>query len=52
MDTINRFETMTRDQPIRTYRQSPEMLSEVAGLLAGDCKVWWSKPFELSAGAT
>lgn len=45
--TIDRFEQMAKDQGSRVHHQTPEMLVGVAGLLAGDCKVWWSKPFDL-----
>ena len=52
LETIDRFETMAREQPSRIYSQSPEMLTGVAGLLASECKVWWSKPFELRGDTT
>jgi hypothetical protein len=45
--TIERFEQMSKEERARVHYQSPEMLMGVAGLLAGDCKVWWSKPFDL-----
>jgi Cap4 dsDNA endonuclease len=52
LETIERFETMARDQPSRTHLQQMEMLVGVAGLLASECKVWWSKPFELKGVTT
>lgn len=45
--TIDRFETLSKEQSARVHYQPPEMLIGVAGLLAGDCKVWWSKPFDV-----
>jgi len=51
LEVISRFETLARDQPARVHKQQPEMLVGVAGLLAGDCKVWWSKPFDLQEPA-
>lgn len=51
IETIERFETLAREQPARIHLQAPETLVGVAGLLAGDCKVWWSKPFDLKEPA-
>lgn len=51
LEVISRFETLAREQPARVHQQPPEMLVGVAGLLAGDCKVWWSKPFDLQEPA-
>lgn len=47
LEVIERFEILARDQPSRVHGQVSEMLVGVAGLLAGDCKVWLSKPFDL-----
>lgn len=52
LEVVARFEMLSRDQPARVHQQPPEMLVGVAALLAGDCKVWWSKPFSLQEPAS
>lgn len=45
----DRLKRIVNDQPTRVHHQDVDILIGIAGLLTTDCKVWWSKRFELEA---
>lgn len=49
IDVQDRLKTLARTEPERVHRQHYDLLVGVAGLLASECKVWWSKPFQVEA---
>lgn len=42
-----RLNDLATSQPNRVHRMSADVLIGLVGLLAGDCKVWWSPKFTL-----
>jgi Cap4 dsDNA endonuclease len=47
IDVQDRLKHLTQAEPERVHRQHCDLLVGVAGLLASECKVWWSKPFQV-----
>lgn len=48
-DVHRRLRAVAEARPEMVYRQEYEVLAGIAGLLAEDCRVWWSEQFELKA---
>lgn len=48
-DVHRRLRRVAEERPDMVYRQQYEVLAGVAGMLAEDCRVWWSERFELKA---
>jgi hypothetical protein len=48
-DVHRRLKRVADERADMVYRQQYEVLVGVAGLLAEDCRVWWSEQFELKA---
>jgi hypothetical protein len=46
-----RLRKLAEEQSSMVAGQKYECLAGVAGLLTGDCKVWWSPPFDVGASA-
>ena len=49
IDVQDRLKRVAADEPSRVHQQHADLLVGIAGLLTSECKVWWSKPFELKA---
>lgn len=47
VDVLARLRGIAATRAQMVYQQEPECLIGVAGLLTEECKVWWSRPFEL-----
>jgi len=47
IDVQDRLKRISETYSARVHGQSYDVLVGVAGLLSSECKVWWSKPFEL-----
>lgn len=47
IDVQDRLKTLAQTDPERVHRQPYDLLVGVVGLLASECKVWWSKPFQV-----
>jgi Cap4-like dsDNA endonuclease family protein len=47
IDVQDRLKRLTQAEPERVYHQHYDLLVGVAGLLASECKVWWSQPFQV-----
>jgi hypothetical protein len=49
-DVFTRLRETAQTRAEMVHRQQYECLVGVAGLLTGECRVWWSPPFELTEG--
>jgi hypothetical protein len=47
VDVYSRLQKKAEQDCELVYRQPKELLIGIAGLLTGECKVWWSEPFDL-----
>lgn len=45
----DRLTEIARQEPTKVHQKPPEFLLGVAGMLAENCQVWWTEPFELTA---
>lgn len=43
-----RLSEIARNDPANVHQKTPEFLLGVAGMLAENCQVWWTEPFELT----
>lgn len=48
-DVHRRLRALAKDRPEMVHREEYDLLAGFAGLLSGDCKVWWSEPFDVEA---
>jgi hypothetical protein len=48
-DVHSRLRALAKDRPEMVHGEEYELLAGVAGLLAGDCKVWFSETFDIEA---
>lgn len=44
---LARLRGLSKDRAYLAFNREPEVLIGVAGLLTGECQVWWSEPFDL-----
>jgi hypothetical protein len=51
IDVQQRLKDIAEHRSEMVERQTYECLVGIAGLLSGECKVWWSKPFDLEEAA-
>lgn len=51
-NVITRLDNMAKNEPTKAIGQPREVLIGIAGLLTGECKVWWSKPFNVNGNAS
>lgn len=51
-ELAERLMARAKNDPDQLYKCRPEHLIGAAGVLTQKCKVWWSAPFDASAGAT
>jgi hypothetical protein len=47
-EVLGRFEELAKTNPEITLRQPKEVLMGIAATLTEECKVWWSKPFDVT----
>jgi hypothetical protein len=48
-DVLSRLRRMADERPEMVHAEEYELLAGVAGLLTGECKVWWSEKFDMEA---
>ena len=47
IDVYDKLKHISKAERSRVHSQSYDLLVGVAGLLTSECKIWWSKPFDL-----